>query len=501
MERVSSHLIANARARLRSFILTLAPAIIAAVAPHAAVAGPLVFPPLNQFNLTNIAADGTVTVPPAGSSFMLVGGNTGSGLPGETDFTFTSDSSGLVVFDWLYNSLDDPGFDGAGYLIDTMYFPFADADQQFGTSSFSVAAGQTYGWWVYTVDNAGEPGILNVSFDPVAQTPEPASIVLALSALVLIAAVRIRRDVRPQFAGFRAIVSVAAALAVAAGSGAAQVQNHYTPVNITGQLALVRMVNASQLAAAASPAFAARLAFSRTAAAPQGPEISKLPSFFPRPQPFRPAFTTGPFSASRVFGADTREARASGPRFSAASLPVTPAGSDSGFSGLSHYDQRNANSGNQFSVEPPNPSIAVANGFVLEGVNNAVRVFSETGAPLLPALASNQLFGVAPAIDRNTGINGVYPTDMRVYFDHDINRWFVLQRSQDNDVAGNPLSESHLYIAVSQGTDPTGVWNIYVLDTTHASNPGCPCIADFPQIGSDQYGFYVSANEYDALYL
>ncbi|HVW83745.1 MAG TPA: hypothetical protein VHB50_03655, partial [Bryobacteraceae bacterium] len=47
----------------------------------------------------------------------------------------------------------------------------------------------------------------------------------------------------------------------------------------------------------------------------------------------------------------------------------------------------------------------------------------------------------------------------------------------------------------------TGVWNIYVLDTTHASNPGCPCIADFPQIGSDQYGFYVSANEYDALYL
>ena len=35
------------------------------------------------------------------------------------------------------------------------------------------------------------------------------------------------------------------------------------------------------------------------------------------------------------------------------------------------------------------------------------------------------------------------------------------------------------------------------MDTTHATNPSCPCVPDYPQIGSDQYGFYISANEYN----
>src|SRR5262245_66581866 len=83
------------------------------------------------------------------------------------------------------------------------------------------------------------------------------------------------------------------------------------------------------------------------------------------------------------------------------------------------------------------------------------------GAPLLPAVvSSNQLFGVPPAINRTTGVNGVFPTDMRVFYDQGINRWFVLQRSQDNDPFGNPLNTSHLYIAVSQTGDPTATYKI-----------------------------------------
>src|SRR5262245_17000177 len=54
------------------------------------------------------------------------------------------------------------------------------------------------------------------------------------------------------------------------------------------------------------------------------------------------------------------------------SLPIGSVPSTFGFNGLTHAQQRLANGGNQFSVEPPNPSIAVANGFILEGVNNAV---------------------------------------------------------------------------------------------------------------------------------
>jgi hypothetical protein len=179
---------------------------------------------------------------------------------------------------------------------------------------------------------------------------------------------------------------------------------------------------------------------------------------------------------------------------------VVQASGVSGFNALSHLDQRNANGGNQFSIEPPNQSVAVGNGYVLEGVNDAVQVFNTSGSPSLPmVLSSNQVFGLAPAIDRKTGINGVYLTDMRVFFDPGMGtsgRWIVLQRSQANDSAGNPLNMSQLYIAVSQSGDPTGNYNIYLMDTTNANHPGCPCIDDYPQIGADYYGFHVAWNEF-----
>jgi hypothetical protein len=178
-------------------------------------------------------------------------------------------------------------------------------------------------------------------------------------------------------------------------------------------------------------------------------------------------------------------------------LNVVGALGGAGFRGLTHYDQRMANRGNQYSVEPPNQSVAAANGYVLVGVNNAVGIFSTSGAPLLPTvISSNQLFGVPPAIVWDTGVNGPYPTDMRVFFDHTISRWMVLQRAQDYDIFGNPMNSSRIYLAVSQTADPLANYNIYEMDTTNLDIPGCPCFSDYPQIGADQYGFYISVNEF-----
>jgi hypothetical protein len=179
-------------------------------------------------------------------------------------------------------------------------------------------------------------------------------------------------------------------------------------------------------------------------------------------------------------------------------LPVSSVLSGFGFSGLTHADQRNANGGNQFSVEPPSPALAVGEGFVVEGVNNALQVFSAAGVPLLPTVvSSNQLFGLPPAINRATGINGVYPTDMRVYYDAYIRRWFVFQWAQLNDTRGAALDQSREWLAVSQTPDPTATYNIYTRDTTNPIHPGCPCLPDYPLLGADQFGLYISANEYD----
>ena len=50
------------------------------------------------------------------------------------------------------------------------------------------------------------------------------------------------------------------------------------------------------------------------------------------------------------------------------------------FRGLNHRDQRLANGGNQFSLEPPDQGLCVGNGFTVEVVNSVLRVWSHLRA-------------------------------------------------------------------------------------------------------------------------
>src|SRR5512141_2047086 len=52
------------------------------------------------------------------------------------------------------------------------------------------------------------------------------------------------------------------------------------------------------------------------------------------------------------------------------------------FQGLFHRNQRLANGGNQFSIEPPDQGLCVGNGFVLETVNTVMRLFDLNGNPV-----------------------------------------------------------------------------------------------------------------------
>ena len=45
------------------------------------------------------------------------------------------------------------------------------------------------------------------------------------------------------------------------------------------------------------------------------------------------------------------------------------------FDGLNHFDQRTANGGNQFSLEPPDQGLCAGNGFVVEVVNSVIQVW------------------------------------------------------------------------------------------------------------------------------
>lgn len=175
--------------------------------------------------------------------------------------------------------------------------------------------------------------------------------------------------------------------------------------------------------------------------------------------------------------------------------------SGAGFDGLTHFEQRNASNGNQFSSEPPDQALAVGNGYVLEAINTALRVRRTDGSVAVPTVGLNAFFGLAPAIDRSTGLYGPFTSDPKAYYDRDTERWFVTMLEIDQDPStGAFLPHSSVMIAVSQTADPTGGWNVFAIDTTNvtgtADHAGCPCLGDQPLIGADAYGFYITTNEF-----
>ena len=95
------------------------------------------------------------------------------------------------------------------------------------------------------------------------------------------------------------------------------------------------------------------------------------------------------------------------------------------FHGLDHFDQRTANGGNQFSVEPPDQGLCVGNGFIMETVNDVIQVFDTVREPghrrrrpehLLRLRARDQP-------DHRTS-QGPFVTDPSCLYDADVNRWF-----------------------------------------------------------------------------
>ena len=197
-----------------------------------------------------------------------------------------------------------------------------------------------------------------------------------------------------------------------------------------------------------------------------------------------------------------------------AGLTVTGPAGATGFDGQTHADQRLAGTGfyanTNFSTEPPDMGLCVGNGFVVQGVNSSLRVYSPSGTALTAPTALNQLFGATFEIDRShlatdgTVTYGDQVGDVKCYFDPETQRWFVSSfRLPLDPVHGVPKNElgSHVVLAVSTSADPRGTWTVWDLDTTDgdgtiANHPNCPCFADQPLIGADHYGFYIQTNEY-----
>jgi hypothetical protein len=184
------------------------------------------------------------------------------------------------------------------------------------------------------------------------------------------------------------------------------------------------------------------------------------------------------------------------------------------FDGINHRQHRLANGGNQFSLEPPDQGLCVSSSYVLETVNDALRVYDKTGKPATAVQDLNTFLQYDPAILRTAKppLFGPFVTDPSCLFDTATQRWFLAVLTIDtNRATGSFTGGNHIDIAVSKTADPTGAWNIYRMSvrddgTQGTPDHGCslnadgtghgPCFGDYPHIGADSNGFYVTTNEY-----
>lgn len=150
------------------------------------------------------------------------------------------------------------------------------------------------------------------------------------------------------------------------------------------------------------------------------------------------------------------------------------------FDGVGSLDSEVTNFGAKF--EPPDQGLCEGNGFVIEPVNSAYRVYRTDGTSIAGPFNVNDLFDEG-------GLE--FTSDPRCHFDPTTNTWFaeILFISADN-------RSSREDIAINASGDPTTPWTQYRIDTTDGKGQGCPCFGDQPRIGIDQFNVYISTDEF-----
>jgi hypothetical protein len=190
-------------------------------------------------------------------------------------------------------------------------------------------------------------------------------------------------------------------------------------------------------------------------------------------------------------------------------LGVSSDGSSTGWRGINHYDQRTTDGGNQWSLVPPDQALCANSTQVVEAVNNALAVYDTAGNELTELRSINQLYWGDHEVLRGSS-NVASPHQMgdpSCVYDAGSDRFFLTVYDAVSDSAGNPTGPSFIDIAVSPAGSAVGTWKIYQLDTTDDGTNGTQnhsicdgaaggCFGDYPHLGTDANGLYITTNEY-----
>src|SRR5947207_500857 len=139
------------------------------------------------------------------------------------------------------------------------------------------------------------------------------------------------------------------------------------------------------------------------------------------------------------------------------------------------------------SSNPPDSDGAAGPNHFVEFINGRFSVYNKTTGAQAETSTDLTFWSLAGV----TITSGWKVSDPRIVYDSSAQRWFAAE--VDYDPSGS-VNANHFLLAVSATADPTGVWKGVSFASDNANN-----FADFPTLGLDAQGVYLSANMFDTL--
>lgn len=140
-----------------------------------------------------------------------------------------------------------------------------------------------------------------------------------------------------------------------------------------------------------------------------------------------------------------------------------------------------------FDLEPPDEGLGAGHGFVVNFVNVTGAIYNTHGGMLGAPFFLNTFFG--ESADANT-------SDPRVFYDANTGRWFATMIVYSFNSDFTAITESHVDLAASDSSNPSGTWHVYRVDASSPTHRGCPCLGDYPILGVDGTNVYISTQEF-----